>query len=146
VANEIPHSSTFGGLSQAVIAYGECFARIAAKAKLGPLGNADWAEMESLVDVPHFTREGVFLGPMASVIDWPTYRQTVTQYAAKTDWEGTLRHITEGPSRVILELEERNTRNGVTDISNTVTIYEFNAAGKLRHLDVYVMPKGERPA
>ena len=32
--------------------------------------------------------------------------------------------------------------NGTTDVSNTVTIYEFTDAGKLRHLDVYVMPLG----
>jgi hypothetical protein len=34
--------------------------------------------------------------------------------------------------------EERNTRDGVTDVSNTVTIYEFNQGGKLCKLDVYV--------
>ena len=98
--------------------------------------------MEQLVHVASFERVGVFLGAKAEIIDWPTYRTYIERYGGATAWEGTLRHITETPGRVILELEERNTRDGVTDVSNTVTIYEFNDAGKLTHLDVYVMPLG----
>jgi hypothetical protein len=45
---------------------------------------------------------------------------------------------------VFLELEERNTRDGVTDIANTVTIYKFNEASQLIHLDVYVAHIGTR--
>ena len=146
MANEMPSSSAFTGLTRAVIEYSEAFSRIAAKAKTGALGDADWAEMEAMVDVDNFVREGVFLGPQAEVIDWATYRYYITQYGGHTDWEGTLHHVTEQAGRVILELEERNTRDGKTDVSNTVTIYEFNDAGKLRHLDVYVMPRGEKAA
>ena len=146
MANEMPPSGDFTGLSRAVIAYSEGFSAIAAKARAGTLGDADWAEMEQLVDVAAFVREGVFLGAEAEVIDWPTYRHYVTQYGGHTTWEGTLRRITEVPGIVFLELEERNTRGGMTHVSNTVTIYEFNDAGKLKRLHVYVSPIGERPA
>lgn len=145
MANQMPSSNDFNGLTRSVIAYAEAFTRLVDKAKAGPLTNVDWEEIEQIVDVSSFVREGVFLGPKAEVIDWPTYRSVVTQYGAMTLWEGTLRHVTETPGRVILELEERNTRDGVIDISYTVTIYEFNAADKLTHLDVYVMPRSERP-
>jgi hypothetical protein len=140
MANEMPHSSEFSGNSRSVIAYSEAFTTLAEKAKQGPLTDADWEPIEQLVDVAAFVREGVFLGPRAEVIDWPTYRHYVTQYGGNTAWEGTLRRITETDGRVILELTERNIRDGHIDVSNTVTIYEFNDAGKLRHLDVYVMP------
>jgi hypothetical protein len=146
MANEMPRSNEYGGLTRNVIAYSEAIVQLAKNAKVGPLTDAHWATIEQLVDVPHFVREGVFFGAEAEVIDWPTYRSYVTQYSGHTDWEGTLRHVTETPGRVVLELEERNTREGITDVSNTVTIYEFNDAGKLRHLDVYVMPRGKRPA
>lgn len=146
MANEMPASSDFTGLSQSVIAYSEAFTRLVGKAKAGALIDADWGEIEALVNVSAFVREGVFLGPQAEVIDWPTYRSYVTQYGGYTDWEGTLRRITEMPGRVILELEERNTRGGMTHVSNTVTVYEFDDAGKLQHLEVYVMPREERPA
>jgi hypothetical protein len=140
MANEMPKSSDFTGLSRAVIQYSEGFTRLVDKLKAGPLTDADWAPMEQLVDVASYERVGVFSTPKAEIIDWPTYRTYIERYGGATSWEGTLRHITETPGRVILELEERNTRNGVTDVSYTVTIYDFNDAGKLTHLDVYVMP------
>jgi hypothetical protein len=142
VANEMPSSNNFTGLSRAVIQYSEAFAQILDKAKAGALTDVDWKPFEQLVDVDAFERVGVFLTPRAEIIDWPTYRTYISVYGRGASWEGTLRHITETPGRVILELEERNTRDGVTDVSYTVTIYEFNEAGKLRHLDVYVMPRG----
>lgn len=146
VANEMPKPDEFSGLSRAVIQYSEAFTQIVDTAKARSLSDADWKLIEDLVDIDAFERVGVFLAPPAEVIDWNKYKSYITQYAGGTSWEGTLRHITEQPGRVILELEERNTRGGVTDVSNTVTIYEFNEAGKLRHLDVYVMPVATRNA
>ena len=140
VGNEIPDSSEYSGLSRQVLAYSEAFSDIIAKTKEAELRPADWQPLEALVDPEKFQREGVFLGPEAEVIDWQTYKSYISKYGAATSWEGTLRRITEVPGLVILELEERNTVNGVTDVSNTVTIYEFNDAGKITHLDVYVMP------
>lgn len=140
MANEMPGSADFTGLSRSVIAYSEAFTQIVDTMKSRPLVDADWAAIEQLVDVDAYERVGVFLTPRAEVIGWAQYKSYITQYAAGTAWEGTLRHITEEPGRVILELEERNTRDGFTHVSNTVTIYEFTEAGKLRHLDVYVMP------
>jgi hypothetical protein len=142
MATEMPSATNYTGLSRSVLQYSEAFAAIVAKAKHGALSDADWAPIESLVDIEAFERVGVFLTAKAEVLGWATYKSYVAQYAGGALWEGTLRHVTETPGRVILELEERNSREGVTDVSNTVTIYEFTAAGKLRHLEVYVMPLG----
>ena len=141
MANEMPSSDRYSGLSRKVLQYSEAFTQLVDKLKSGPLSDADWCAIERLVDVDAFERVGVFLTPKAEVINWATYKSYISQYGGGTHWEGTLRHVTEVPGRVILELEERNTRNGVTDVSYTVTIYEFNDAGRLRHLDVYVMPR-----
>lgn len=146
MANEMPSSSEFTGLTRKVIEYSEAFARVVQKAKDGPLVDADWETIERLVDVNRFERMGAFLGPDAEIITWPKYKFYVSQYAANSTWEGTLRHVTGQPGRVILELEERNGRDGVVDVSNTVTIYEFDEADKLRHLDVYVMHLEKRAA
>ena len=141
MANEMPSSDRYSGLSRTVLRYSEAFTALVDKMKTDPLSDADWSAIERLVDVEAFERVGVFLTPRAEVINWATYKSYISQYGGGTHWEGTLRHVTEVPGRVILELEERNTRNGVTDVSYTVTIYEFNDAGRLRHLDVYVMPR-----
>lgn len=145
MANEMPPAVQFTSLTRKVMEYSEHFAAIVEKAKSG-LTDADWAEIESMVDIANFQRVGRFLTDKVETIDWPTYKGYISQYAGYTHWEGTLRRITEGPNVVIQELEERNTRDGVTDIANTVMIYAFNAAGKLSHLDVYVAHIAERPA
>ena len=138
MANEMPPSSDFTGLSRKVIEYSEAFQQVIGEIKAG--GSVDWTVFDPIVDTANYERVGTFLTPQSEVIGWTTYKDTITAYGGATDWEGTLRHITEQGNRVILELEERNTRGGETDVSNTVTVYEFSDAGKLIHLDVYVMP------
>jgi hypothetical protein len=140
MANEMPSSADYQGHTAKVLAYSEEFLKLVRKAKAGGIQEADWADMETIVDPQAWGRQGVFVGEKAETFGWPTYKESITKYAAYTDWEGTLRHVTEQGNRVILELEERNTVNGKMDVSNTVTIYEFDDAGKLVHLDVYVMP------
>jgi hypothetical protein len=144
MANEMPKSSEFTGLSRNVLKYSEGFLGVINKVKQPGFSEADWAPLEELVDVAHFKRVGVFLTAQVEVSDWRQYKQFITQYGGMTSWEGTLRRITEVPGLVFLELEERNARAGVVDIANTVTIYKFNAAGKLCDLDVYVAHIGQR--
>jgi hypothetical protein len=140
----MPASENYSGLSRKVLQYSEHYKRIADRIRQGTASDADWAPMEQLVDVQNFRRVGVFLTAQVEVSTWQEYRKIIDQYGGMTEWEGTLRRITEVPGLVFLELEERNTRNGVTDVSNTVTIYEFNEAGRLRKLDVYVAHIGQR--
>jgi hypothetical protein len=138
MANEMPASEEYSGLSRKVLQYSESFLQIVNKIKQPAFSEADWAPLEELVDVRNFQRVGVFLTNRAEVSNWQQYKQLITQYGGATAWEGTLRRITEVPGLVFLELEERNTRDGVTDVSNTVTIYEFSQGAKLCKLDVYV--------
>ncbi|MEZ5743805.1 MAG: hypothetical protein R3D89_08775 [Sphingomonadaceae bacterium] len=144
MASGIPPASEFSGLSRKVIEYGEAFEALVAKAKSG-LTDADWAPLEALVDVDNWERLGTFLGP-AETSSWADYKALVTNYAGNSTWDGTLRHLTEQGNRVIQELTEYNARDGVTNVSNTVTVFEFNDAGKIVHLDVYVMHLEDRPA
>jgi hypothetical protein len=144
MANEMPSSENYSGLSRKVLEYSESFLRIINKVKDPSFRESDWAPLEALVDARSFRRLGVFLTDRAEISDWPQYKQLLTQYGGMTSWEGTLRRITEVPGLVFLELEERNTREGVTDVSNTVTIYEFNSAARLVKLDVYVAHVGKR--
>jgi hypothetical protein len=145
MANEMPKSADYGGLSRTVLQYSEEFLRVVNKMKQPGFSESDWARLEDLVEVESFQRVGVFLTARVEVSNWQQYKQFITQYGGKTSWEGTLRRITEVPGLVYLELEERNTRDGVTDVANTVTIYKFNSAGKLCNLDVYVAHIGQRP-
>lgn len=144
MATEIPPSSEFAGLTRKVIAYSERFEALVNTSKTRDLTEADWAPIEELVDTGQFVREGVFLGAEAETFGWGTYKDYISSFGKHTDWDGKLRRATETDGLVVLELEERNRRDGRTHISNTVTIYEFGAGGKLEHLDVYVSPIGMR--
>jgi hypothetical protein len=143
LANEIPSSDTFSGLSKVVIQYSERFTKLMKQGSSAELTEADWADIEALVDVDGWQRQGVFMAAEAESFGWPTYRAFIQQYAGAAAWEGTLRNITETQGRVLLELEERSTSNGVTHVANTVTVYEFSDGGKLNRLEVYVMPLRE---
>lgn len=138
MANEMPNPEDYVGLSRKVLCYCESFRRLVDKIRRQSAVEADWAPIEELVDVANFRREGVFLTSVVEFADWQQYKKVLAQYGGMTSWEGTLRRITEVPHLVFLELQERNTRDGVTDVSNTVTIYQFNEAEKLSKLDVYV--------
>jgi hypothetical protein len=138
MANQMPSADQYTGLSRKVLQYCNGFKLLADKIRQGPITDADWQAMEQLVDTANFQRVGVFLRDHVEVSTWPPYKALITQYGGMTLWEGSVRRITEVPGRVFLELEERNTRDGVTDVSNTMTIYEFNAEEKLRKLEVYV--------
>jgi hypothetical protein len=138
MANEMPSSTEYTGLTRTVLQYSEAFADIVRKSKTGTLTEADWAPLERIVDVAAYERVGVFATAKAEVIGWEKYKGYIAQFASDDTWEGTLRNVTEANGRVILELEER-TGGSRDTVANTVTIYEFNAAGQVRHLEVYVM-------
>lgn len=144
MANEMPNPENYTGLSRKVLQYADRFSQLVEKLKTRSLTEADWAAMEELVDVENFRRWGVFLGDLMELSTWQEYKAIINQYGGMTSWEGTLRRITETPGLVFLELEERNTRGGEMDVSNTVTIYQFNADDKLIKLDVYIGPLGKR--
>ena len=138
MANVMPDPQIYTGLSRKVLQYCERFRTLVGRIKQPGFSEADWAPVEELVDVDRFRRQGTFLTARAEVSNWQQYKKLITEYGGMTSWEGTLRRITEVPGLVFLELEERNSRDGMTDVSHTVTIYEFDAAGKLHRLDVYV--------
>jgi hypothetical protein len=144
MANEMPDPAQYRGLSRKVLQYSAAFLQIANRLKQPGFSEADWTPLEALIDVGNFRRVGVFLTNAIEVSNWQHYKKLLMEYGGTTAWEGTLRRITELPGLVFLELEERNTRDGVMDVSNTVTIYKFNAAGLLSQLDVYVAHKGTR--
>jgi hypothetical protein len=95
--NEMPKSERYQGHSRTVLQYSEHFLRIVNKLKQPDFSEADWAPLEELVDVKNFRRLGVFLTDRAEVSNWREYKQLISLYGGMTEWEGTLRRITEVP-------------------------------------------------
>jgi hypothetical protein len=96
---------------------------------------ADWAPLAEFVAVDTFERVGTF----REVQDWGQYTEMLTQWAAATEkFETTVRRISELPGRVYFEIEERHFRSGNVHVVNSMTVFEFDEDGKIRHLDVYL--------
>ena len=53
-------------------------------------------------------------------------------------FDTVLRRVSELPGLVYLELEERHTKDGGVAVINSLSVYEFNAASKVKQLDVYL--------
>lgn len=123
------------GLSRKALEYGMCQMRIATRAKHSPDYSEDeWDELDDFVVVDDFERIGNF----KEVMSYQNMKGFLKQWCLTSHWEGSFKRVHEHDNVVILELEERNTYNGVTNIVNSVSVYEFNNDGKLRHLDVYL--------
>jgi hypothetical protein len=70
---------------------------------------------------------------------WDVYRGLLMMWATTTDFWSEFHRISEVGNLVILELTEHNTpRGGAESVVNSCTLYEFDEAGKLVHLDIYL--------
>jgi len=126
-----------GSQSQVVLDYEAALrAIVKSAAETGPGADIDWTPLEEFVAVGEFERVGTWM----EVSDWAQYTAFLTQWAsASAGFETVIRRVTEVPGLVYLEVEERHTRpGGHLDVVNSLSVYEFNDAGKIRHLDVYL--------
>ncbi len=96
---------------------------------------ADWAPLAEFVAVDDFERVGTFL----EVQDWQQYTAMLTQWAgAIATFETTVRRISEVAGLVYYEVEERHHAGDRVNVVNSLTVFAFDDAGKIRHLDVYL--------
>lgn len=126
--------SAAGPYARLVLAYNEIFKRLVDAAKNPGAKLEDWSPLAEFVAVDEFERIGSF----KEVVDWPQYIAMVHKWATGSHWESTFKGISEIGRRVFLELEERVEAGGHRDVINSLTVWEFNEAGKLVHLDIYL--------
>jgi hypothetical protein len=87
-----------------------------------------------LIDADRFVRRG----NERTEMDWPTYRAMLEQWAEHSgNYEKTLHLASEAGNRVFLDLDERATaRDGSVGALRSLSIYEFDEAGKIVAVDV----------
>jgi hypothetical protein len=124
----------YTGLSRKAIDYGLRQKQILDRVNEPDYSEDEWHSLKDFVATEEFERIGNFKEAMT----YDTMISFLQKWSRTSHWEGSFKRVTEHDNVVILELEERNTYNGETTIVNSVSIYEFNSEGKLRHLDVYL--------
>lgn len=125
----------YTGLSRKAIEYGLFQKRIMDRARGKDNGYSpdEWLGLKDFVS-DDFERIGTF----KEVMTFEDMIRFLQKWSPSMDWEGSFKRVSEYDNVVVLELEERVKTDGDWGAVNTVSIYEFNADGKLRHLDVYI--------
>lgn len=130
------------GLSRKVLEYSQTMKALVDAAKQPAFAEARWDELADAVDTATFERVGNFM----EVMDWPTYRGFLHGWAQSSDWDCSFKRISENGNVVLLELEERSRVGEASSTVNSASVYEFDHAGKIRHLDIYLQMPLPDPA
>jgi hypothetical protein len=115
------------------------------RAKAPGFSTQSWEPLTELIAVEKFVRVGNF----KEVMDWQAYIDFLTSWAVASDWECSFKRVTESGNTVFLELEERSRIGDFRSVVNSVSVYEFNDAGKISRLDIYLqmeLPDGGLPS
>ena len=101
---------------------------------------ADWEPLSRFIAVEDFERVGTFM----EVQDWDAYTEMLTRWANAIDsFETSVRRISEVSNLVYDEVVERHHRGGTVSVVNSLTVFEFDDAGLIRRLAVFLQqPRG----
>lgn len=124
----------YTGLSRKVLDYSKVMKQLVDAAKQPGFAVESWAPLAAMVATDNFERVGNF----KEVMRWDDYVQFLTGWAMHSQWECSFKRVTEGDNVVLLELEERSVAGGMSSVVNSVSVYEFDGAGKIAHLDIYL--------
>jgi hypothetical protein len=124
-----------GEYARKALYYTDSIKRLVAAAKNPGFDERDWDEITAIIDTARFER----VGNDKAVMGWDVYRELITRWATTTDYWDEFRRVSEAGQRVFLELTEHNTpRGGAESVVNSCSVYQFDEAGKLVHLDIYL--------
>ena len=124
----------YTGHSRTVLEYSLLMKRLVDEAKQPGFSAESWAPLAELLAVDEFERVGNF----KEVMNWQDYVGFLTNWAVSSEWECSFKRVTESGGVVFLELEERSKTGEYRSVVNSMSVYEFNAAGKIRHIDIYL--------
>ena len=130
----VPKGEKLGPLSRTVLQYIALMKQLVVRAKQPGFTDANWSPLAKLVAVTDFRR----VGPFKEVMTWPEYASYLTKWSKSSGHDHSVRRITEAPGVVFLELEERNGTGANVSVVNSMSVYEFDKNGKIRHLDIYL--------
>jgi hypothetical protein len=117
-----------------VLEYDRIISELVRVAKEPGFSRASWAPLEALVAVDDFERIGI----LRETMNWDPYVDFLTKWAASKGFSTTVRRINQVAQLVYYEVEEHHSMDDETKVINSMNVFEFDDAGKIRHLDVYL--------
>lgn len=122
------------GNTRTVLDYALTTKALVDRAKQPGFSESSWKPLRDLLSDEDFIRVGNFKETMG----WDDYVSFLTSWAPSAQWDCSFRRITEYDNLVFLELEERSTVGDYHSVVNSMSVYEFDDAGKIRRIDVYL--------
>ena len=124
----------YSGNARTAIEYGMFQKRIMDRAKGAPDYSPDeWLGLKEFI-----TEDFERIGNFKEVMTFADMVGFLQAWSPTQHWEGSFKRVTEFDNVVWLELEERVGEGDEQTAVNSVSVYEFDDAGKIRHLDVYL--------
>ena len=124
----------YTGLSRKILDYSALMKRMVAEAKKPGFSVESWGPLAELIDTENFVRVGNF----KEVMTWQEYVGFLTGWASSSEWDCSFRRVAESGNTVFLELEERSRVGDFSNSVNSASVYEFDDAGKITHIAVYL--------
>ena len=121
-------------LSAKVLEYDRIVSEVVLEAKEPAFSQENWAPLAELIAVDEFERVGILRESMT----WQQYVDFLTEWAASKSFWTRVRRVSEVPPLVYLEVEEHHLNDDTETVINSMSVFEFNEAGQIRHLDVYL--------
>jgi hypothetical protein len=128
-------TTTTGPLTQKVLEFTDMIVRTVSAAKDDR--EEAWASLARLVATDVFERVGIWRESMT----WQDYVEFLNAFASAKGFESVVRRITETSSIVFYEIEEHHIQDGKVNIVNSMNAFEFDDAGMICRLDVYIQGK-----
>jgi hypothetical protein len=122
------------GRSRIALQYTQTVKRLNDAAKQPGFTAESWAPLAEFVAVDEFERVGNF----KEVMNWTEYLGFMTNWAPSSEWEGSFKRVSEVDGVVFLELEETSRVGDFESVVNSLTVFEFTADDRIRHLDLYL--------
>ncbi|MBO0731828.1 MAG: hypothetical protein J2P57_21395 [Acidimicrobiaceae bacterium] len=129
VATATATTGEFGPLTKRVMQ----FSHMIEDRATGEGGPIDWAPFSELVATDEFVRVGAYM----EVMNWKEYTDFLSEWAGATRFETTVFRIIEVGQIVIKEIEERHHKGDEFIKKNVISVFEFDDAQMIRHLDIY---------
>lgn len=124
----------YTGPSRTILEYSLLMKRLVDAAKQPGFGTESWAPLAELIDTENFVRVGNF----KEVMNWDSYVDFLTGWAGSSEWDCSFKRVTEAGDVAFLELEERSRIGDFSNSVNSLSVYEFTAAGKIARIEVYL--------
>lgn len=124
----------YTGHARTVLQYCLTIDRLVREAKSSGFGIESWGPLAELVAVGEFERVGAF----KEVMTWPQHVDFLTGWATSSTWRCRFKRLTETRDRIFLELEEHSAVGDFTSVVNSLSVYEFDNAGKITHIALYL--------